>query len=193
MKLPRRQFLHLAAGAAVLPAASQIARAQTYPSRAITLIVPAAAGGPTDVTARIVGEHMSRTLGQQVVIEDVVGAGGTTGSTRAMRSNPDGYTIQIGHVGTHAASVAFYPKLAYRPDVDFEPIGLGVEQAVLIVARKDLPPNDLKEFITYAKANAAKLNNANAGVGSITHFTCLLLNSMPSVRGRTAGVPSRVF
>jgi tripartite-type tricarboxylate transporter receptor subunit TctC len=139
MKLPRRQFLHLAAGAAVLPAASQIARAQTYPSRAITLIVPAAAGGPTDVTARIVGEHMSRTLGQQVVIEDVVGAGGTTGSTRAMRSNPDGYTIQIGHVGTHAASVAFYPKLAYRPDVDFEPIGLGVEQAVLIVARKDLP------------------------------------------------------
>jgi tripartite-type tricarboxylate transporter receptor subunit TctC len=136
---------------------------------------------------------MSRTLGQQVVIENVVGAGGTTGSTRAMRSNPDGYTIQIGHVGTHAASVAFYPKLAYRPDVDFEPIGLGVEQAVLIVARKDLPPNDLKEFITYAKANAAKLNNANAGVGSITHFTCLLLNSMPSVRGRTAGVPSRGF
>jgi tripartite-type tricarboxylate transporter receptor subunit TctC len=99
-----------------------------------------------------------------------------------MRANPDGYTIQIGHVGTHAASVAFYPNLAYRPDIDFEPIGLAVEQAVLIVARKDLPPNNLKEFIPYVKANFEKMNSVHGGVGSITHFTCLLLTSTLGVR-----------
>ena len=94
MKLPRRQFLHLAAGAAALPAVSRIAWAQAYPSRPITMIVPFAAGGPTDVAARVVSEHMSRTLGQQVVVENVVGAGGTIGSLRTMRANPDGYTIR---------------------------------------------------------------------------------------------------
>jgi tripartite-type tricarboxylate transporter receptor subunit TctC len=122
MKLPRRQFLHLAAGAAALPAVSRIARAQVYPSRPITMIVPFAAGGPTDVAARVVSEHMSRTLGQQVVVENVVGAGGTIGSLRTMRANPDGYTIQMGHMGTHAIAVSLYPNLAYKPDVDFEPI-----------------------------------------------------------------------
>jgi tripartite-type tricarboxylate transporter receptor subunit TctC len=106
MKLPRRQFLHLAAGAAALPAVSRIARAQAYPSRQITMIVPFAPGGGTDVAARIVGDHMSRTLGQQVVIQNVAGAGGTIGSTRAMRADPDGYTILMGQMGTHAASVA---------------------------------------------------------------------------------------
>jgi len=106
MKLPRRQFLHLAAGAAALPAVSRIARAQAYPSRPITMIVPFAPGGGTDVAARIVGDHMSRTLGQQVVIQNVAGAGGTIGSTRAMRADPDGYTILMGQMGTHAASVA---------------------------------------------------------------------------------------
>ena len=181
MKLPRRAFLHLVAGAAALTA-THTATAQTYPLRTITLIVPFAAGGPTDVTARVIGEHMSRTLGQQIIIENVIGAGGTTGSTRAMRASPDGYTIQLGQIGTHAASVAFYPNLAYRPDVDFEPIGLVIEQAVVILGKRDLPPNDLKEFIPYVKANAAKLNNAHAGVGSITHFTCLLLNSALGVK-----------
>jgi tripartite-type tricarboxylate transporter receptor subunit TctC len=182
MRLPRRTFLHLAAGAAALPATSRMARAQNYPSRAVTLIVPFAAGGPTDVTARIVGEHMSRTLGQQFVVENVVGAGGTTGSIRAMRANPDGYTIELGQLGTHAAAVAVYPNLAYRPDVDFAPIGLVVDQAILIVARKSLPPNNLREFADYLKANAEKMNMAHAGVGSITHFTGLLLNSIVGIR-----------
>src|SRR5205809_3491548 len=117
MKLARRQFLHLAAGAAALPAISRVAWAQAYPSRPITLIVPFAAGGSSDVIARIVGEHMSRTLGQQLVNETIGGAGGATGSLRAMRANPDGYTILIGHLGTHAVSVAFAPNLPYKPDV----------------------------------------------------------------------------
>src|ERR1700738_1099873 len=124
MRLPRRRFLHLAVGVAALPAVSRIARAQTYPARPVTIIVPFAPGGGTDVPARIVGEPMSRTLGQQIVVQNVVGAGGTIGSTRVMRADPDGYTIEMGQMGTHAAAVALYPNLAYKPDLDFEPIGL---------------------------------------------------------------------
>jgi tripartite-type tricarboxylate transporter receptor subunit TctC len=182
VKPARRRFLHLAVGAAALPAMSRIARAQSYPSRLITIIVPFAAGGTTDVIARILGEHMSRTLGQQFIVENVVGAGGTTGSTRAMRANRDGYTIELGNMGTHAASVALYPSLAYNPQVDFAPIGMVAGLPVLVVGKKDLPPNDLKEFATYVRANAETLNMAHAGVGSITHFTCLLLNSILGVK-----------
>jgi tripartite-type tricarboxylate transporter receptor subunit TctC len=156
--------------------------AQDYPSRAITLIVPFAPGGPTDITARIVGQHMSRTLGQQLVVENVAGAGGTIGSTRTMRANPDGYTIQMGQMGTHAGAVGLYPSLAYKPDSDFEPIGLVVDQAVVIFGRKDFPPANLREFVTYVKANADRLNVGHAGIGSISHFTCLLLNSMLGVK-----------
>ena len=182
MKLPhRRQFLHLAAGAAALPAVSRIARAQAYPSRTMTMIVPFAAGGSTDVTARIIAEHMSRTLGQPVLVENVVGAGGTTGTTRTMRASPDGYTFMMGQLGTHALSVGFYPNLAYRPDVDFAPIGRAVDQAMLIVSRKDFPPKDLREFVSHVKANSSQLNAGYAGVGSITHGTCLMLNSILGV------------
>ena len=156
--------------------------AQTYPSHPITLIVPFPAGGPTDVTARIVGEHMSRSLGQQLVIENVAGAGGTVGSTRVMRSSPDGYTIEMGQMGTHAGAVALYPNLAYRPDVDFEPIGLAVDQAVVIFARRNFPPNNLREFVDYVKENGTRLNVGHAGVGSISDFTCLMLNSMLGVK-----------
>ena len=162
MKLPRRTFLYLSAGAAALSALPRVARAQAYPARTVTIIVPVAAGGTTDVTARIIGQYMSQLFGQQFVIENVTGAGGTTGSTRAMRSRPDGYTILMGHTGTHAFSVSFYPNLAYKPDVDFEPIGAVLEIPELIVARKDLPPRDLKEFIAYAKGNAEKLNVGHA-------------------------------
>src|SRR6266511_5131700 len=166
MKLPRRRFLHLAAGAAALPVLPRIARAQAYPTRPVTIIVPFAPGGATDVVGRIVGEYLSRMLGQQFVIENVAGAGGTTGTTRTMRASPDGYTIQVGQMGTHAAAVAFYPNLAYKPDADFEPIGMVAGLPVLITAKKDHPPKDLKEFIPYVKANAEKLNMAHAGVGS---------------------------
>ena len=174
--------MHLAAAVAAVLVIGGSATAQVYPSRPITLIVPFAPGGPTDVTSRIVGEHMSRTLGQQFVIENVAGAGGTIGSTRAMRSTPDGYTIQMGQMGTHAGSVGLYPNLAYKPDVDFAPIGLVVDQAVVIFARKDFPPTDLKEFVAYVKANGERLNVGHAGIGSISHFTCLLLDSMLDVK-----------
>ena len=183
MKRPqRRQFLCLAAGAAALPAVSRIARAQAYPTRPVTMIVPFPPGGGTDVAARIVGEHMTRTLGQQIVIQNLTGAGGTTGSTRAMRADPDGYTILMGQMGTHATSVALYPNLAYRPEIDFEPIGMVSEAAQILVARKDLPPNDLREFVAFVKANADKVNVGHAGVGSIFFSTCLLLHSVLNVK-----------
>ncbi len=173
--------LLLALGAALLAAAPAAAQSD-YPTRPITVIVPFAAGGPTDTVTRIVGEHMSRTLGQQLVVENVVGAGGTTASTRAMRATPDGYTIITGHMGTHAASVGLYPKLAYDPRKDFEPIGLIAGTPILILARKDFPAKDLKEFIAYVKANGSKLNEAHAGVGSVSFTTCLLLNHLLGVK-----------
>ncbi len=158
------------------------AQAQSYPTRSITIIVPFAAGGPADVTGRITADMLSRALGQQVVVENVVGAGGTTGITRAARANPDGYTLALGHMGTHAAAVALYPNLAYKPDVDFEPVGLIAEQPELLAVRKDLPPTTLKEFAAYAKANESKLNMAHAGVGSVSYVGCLLLNAAIGIK-----------
>ncbi len=179
--LTRRTFVAIFAALGLtwgaLPAA-----AQDYPNRPITLIVPFAAGGPTDVIARIVGDHMSKTLGQTLVIENVVGAGGTTGTTRAKRAAPDGYTIIMGHMGTHAAAPALYPNLAYNPETDFEPIGLVAGTPILIVARKDFPAKDLKEFVEYVKANESKINAAHAGVGSVSYTTCTLLNSIMKVK-----------
>jgi tripartite-type tricarboxylate transporter receptor subunit TctC len=177
--MPTRRVLALAIAALALAmTGAHESTAQSYPSRPITIIVPFSAGGTTDVIARILSEHMSRTLGQQLIVENVVGAGGTTGSTRAMRANPDGYTVELGNMGTHAASVALYPSLAYNPEIDFAPIGMVAGLPVVIVGKKQLPPNDLKEFASYVQANAENLNMAHAGVGSITHFTCLLLNSI---------------
>jgi tripartite-type tricarboxylate transporter receptor subunit TctC len=174
-----KALLRTVAAAAAIASAIAPAAAQTdYPRRNITLVVPFAAGGPTDVIARIVGEHMSRTLGQQIVVENILGAGGTTATARVARATPDGYTIEMGHMGTHAASVALYPKLAYKPDVDFAPIGMAAGTPVLILSKKDFPPKDLKEFVTFVKANQDKLNMAHAGVGSVSFTTCLLLNSI---------------
>lgn len=124
-----------------------------YPVRPITLIVPFAAGGPTDIVARTVGVDMARTLGQPVVIENVAGTGGTIAAIRAKRSAPDGYTIIIGHLGTHAAAVSVYPNLGYDPSTDFEPIGMVAGTPVLILARRDFPAKDLTEFASYVKAN----------------------------------------
>ena len=178
----RRQFLHLAAGAAALPALPRIARAQAWPMRPVTIILPFAPGGGSDLATRIIGEHMSRTLGQQFVVQNIAGAGGTLGSTRAMRADPDGYTILTGQLGTMASAVPLYPNLAYKPDADFEPIGLMLEQPNFIVARRDFPAKDLKEFIAYAKGNAQKLNVGHAGVGSITFTFALLLNSLLGIK-----------
>jgi len=158
------------------------ASAQTYPTRAVTIIVPFAAGGPADITGRIAADQLSKQLGQQFVVENVGGAGGTTGATRAARAAPDGYTLLLGHLGTQAAAVALYPKLAYNPETDFEPVGLVGEQPELLVIRKALPPNNLKEFIAYAKANESKLNMAHAGVGSVSYTGCLLFNTAIGIK-----------
>jgi putative tricarboxylic transport membrane protein len=173
--------LIIASALAVMAGAAGVS-AQSYPTRSMTLIVPFAAGGPADITGRVVADQFSRLLGQQVVVENVVGAGGTTGITRASRANPDGYTLALGHMGTHAAAKALYPNLAYDPVADFEPIGLVAEQPMLLVTRKDLPPNNLKEFVEYAKANEAKLNMAHAGVGSVSHTGCLLLSDAIGIK-----------
>jgi len=154
------------------------AGAQTYPARSITMIVPFAAGGPTDVVARLVTAHMARTLGQSIVIENVVGGGGTTATIRAARAPNDGYTLIIGHMGTHAAAVPLYPNLAYNPEKDFAPVALLAGTPILILARKDLPPRDLPEFIAYLKANAGTVRVAHAGIGSVSHVACQLLDSI---------------
>ena len=172
------------AGLSVLAAQAQ---AQTYPTRSITMIVPFAAGGPTDVISRIVTGHMAQTLGQSIIIENVVGAGGTTATTRAARAANDGYTLITGHMGTHAAAVPLYPNLAYHPEKDFEPVALLAGTPILILARKEFPPKDLKEFIAYVKANETKVNAAHAGVGSVSHVSCQLLNSILDIK--PTGVP----
>ena len=172
--ITRRLALGLLGSVALtLPARAQ----QAWPQRPITMIVPFAAGGPTDVIARIVGDHMSRTLGQQVVIENVAGAGGTTGITRAAGSPPDGYTIMMGHMGTHGAAPALYPNLRYDPTKDFAPIGNAAGTPIVIVARKDFPAADLKAFVTYLQGNSEKINQAHAGVGSVSHTTGILFDS----------------
>ena len=172
---------------ASLGAMAAHAQAQAYPTRSITMIVPFAAGGPTDVISRIVTGHMAQTLGQSIIIENVVGAGGTTATSRAARAANDGYTLITGHMGTHAAAVPLYPNLAYHPEKDFEPVALLAGTPILILARKDFPPKDLKEFVTYVKANVDKVNAAHAGVGSVSHVSCQLLNSILDIK--PTGVP----
>jgi tripartite-type tricarboxylate transporter receptor subunit TctC len=168
----------LAAAAIGLPANA----AGVYPTQAITLIVPFAAGGPTDVVARIVGETMSHALGQPIVIENIVGAGGTIAAVRTKRAPPDGYTIMMGHMGTHAAAVALYPDLAYNPTQDFEPIGMTASMPVVVLARRDFPAKDFREFIAYLHDHSSKLTMGHAGIGSVSFAACLMLNSIVAAR-----------
>ena len=167
---------------AVLVLSAPSAFAQNYPTRPVTLIVPFAAGGPTDIVARIVGEYFSKTLGQQFIIENIAGAGGTTGIARGAQAKPDGYTIMMGHMGTHGAAPALYPNLRYDPANGFEPIGLVAGTPILIVARKDFPAKDLKEFIAKAKDTSTRLSQAHAGVGSVSYTGCLLLNAAIGIK-----------
>jgi hypothetical protein len=150
--------------AALALAGIAAAQAETYPARQVTIIVPFAAGGPSDVIARIIGEQMSKRLGQPFINEVVSGAAGTIGTTRAARAAPDGYTLVMGHMGTHAASLALYANLAYDPRTDFVPIGLVLETPEVLVTRKDLPPNTLAEFMAYAR-QTKKLNMGHSGIG----------------------------
>ena len=175
-------FGAIAAALGLALTAGQAHAQANYPTRPITVIVPFAAGGPTDVIARIAGESMSRNLGQQLVVENVAGAGGTTGITRASQAAPDGYTIMMGHMGTHAAAPALYPRLRYDPTKDFEPIGLVASTPILVVARPTLGPKNMTELVTYLKANQDKVNEGHAGIGSVSFTTCTILNVMLGVK-----------
>jgi tripartite-type tricarboxylate transporter receptor subunit TctC len=175
---------HLAMAAAAVLAIAGVsgAHAQDYPSRPVTVIVPFAAGGPADITGRIVADVFSRHLGQKFIVENVGGAGGTTGALRAARAAADGYTILSGHLGTNALAPVFYPQLGYDPQRDFEPIGLTAEYPELLVVRKDFPANNLKEFVAYAKSNPDKLNVGHAGLGSVSYIGCLLLHAALGIK-----------
>jgi tripartite-type tricarboxylate transporter receptor subunit TctC len=141
------------------------------------VVVPFAAGGPTDVVARLLGEHMSRTLGQQIVVENVGGAGGTTGMTRVATAAPDGYTLGVGNMGTQSAAPALYANLKYNPATSYEQIGICNYTPQAIVAKKDTAAKDLKEFLAYLKANSTKLSYGHAGVGSISYVSGTVFNS----------------
>ena len=157
----------------ILAGLGQGAKAQ-YPTRPITIVVPFAAGGPTDVLARILGQHMSQTLGQQIVIENVTGGGGSIGAARVAKAAPDGYTMVMGNLGTHAAAVGLYKNLSYDPRVDFEPVMLVASTPMVLVVRKNLQTDTLGDFTAYAAANPNKLTFGSAGTGSISHLTYLL-------------------
>jgi tripartite-type tricarboxylate transporter receptor subunit TctC len=152
--------------------------AAAFPERQITMIVPFGAGGPTDTIARIVGEHMQRTLGQPIVIENVPGAGGTTGIARGAQAQPDGYTIMMGHMGTHGSAPALYPHLKYDPIKDFAPIGNAAGTPVVIVTRTSLPVANLAEFVDYVRKNQDRISEGHAGVGSVSFTSCTLLHSL---------------
>jgi tripartite-type tricarboxylate transporter receptor subunit TctC len=181
MNLPRRQFLHLAGGAVALAAASRIARAQAYPTRPITMVVPFPAGGPTDAVGRVVGERMQGSLGQRIVVENVSGAGGTIALGRVARAPADGYTICVGDWSTQVASSAVYtPK--YDLLKDFEPISLLARHPQLIVSKKALPARNLLELITWLKANPDKAAAGTSGVGAADHVAGVLFQNLTGTR-----------
>jgi tripartite-type tricarboxylate transporter receptor subunit TctC len=159
-------------GLAGLSAAS----AQTYPSRAVTMTIPFAAGGPTDVLGRLVGQRMGEVLGQQVIIENVGGAGGMTGVLRVAQAAPDGYNMVLGTVGTHAQNQTLYKRPLYNAAADFTPVALIAEVPTVLIVRKDMPVNNLKEFVEYAKKNQGKMSYGSAGTGSATHLACVVLD-----------------
>jgi tripartite-type tricarboxylate transporter receptor subunit TctC len=167
----------LAAVVAVLVASAGLAAAQNFPTRPITMVVPFAAGGPTDVLARVIAARMSESLGQQVVVENVGGAGGGTGSKRVAMAKPDGYNIVLGTVGTHAQSQTLYKKPLYNAATDFTPVALVAEVPIALIVRPDLPAKDFKEFVAYAKKNQKNMQFGSAGAGSATHLGCVVLNS----------------
>lgn len=178
MTIPSRRSLLALAAAAPLALAAPAAEAQTWPVRPVTMIIPFAAGGPTDVLGRIMAERMSQILGQQVVVENVAGAGGMTGTARISRGSPDGYSFVLGTVGTHAVNQTLYKQPLYNAATDFAPVTLIAEVPLILITRKDFPANNLQEFIARVKADQAKLQFASAGAGSAVHLGCLYLNSV---------------
>ena len=157
-------------------ALSGAARAADWPTRTITMINPFAAGGPNDVVARLFAQRMGEILGQSVIIENVGGAGGMNGADRVAKAAPDGYTFLLGTVGTQAQNQSLFKKPAYNAVTDFAPVALMVEAPLVLVARKDLPVKDMKEFVAYGKANKDRMQFASAGTGSAIHLGCALVN-----------------
>jgi tripartite-type tricarboxylate transporter receptor subunit TctC len=166
----------LCVAAVSLIAAPPTASAQSYPTKPITVVVPFPAGGPSDVVARIVTEHMGKTLGQSMLIENVGGAGGTLGSARVASADPDGYTLLAGSMGSHVAAPVLTPNLRYDAAKDFVAVGITAHAPAAIVAKKDFPAKDLKEFVAYLKANGDKVKQAHGGIGSSSHMACLMFN-----------------
>lgn len=150
------------------------AGAQTFPDRSLTMVIPFAAGGPTDVLGRIMAQAMGEILGQTVIVENIGGAGGMTGGKRVADAKPDGYTMLMGTVGTQAQGQTLYKKPLYNAVTDFTPVALIAEVPIVVIARPDIPANNLKEFIAYAKANASKMSFGSAGAGSATHLGCVV-------------------
>jgi tripartite-type tricarboxylate transporter receptor subunit TctC len=170
----RRLALLLAAGAAVWSVAAE---AQSYPARPITIVVPYAAGGAFDTIGRIIGARMGELLGQSVIVENVTGAAGIVGVQHVINAKPDGYTVLFGTVGTHAYNQVIYRKRRYDAVRDFTPVTLFSEEPMVLEGRKDLPANNLVEFIALLKQNGTKMQYGSAGVGSTTHLACALLNA----------------
>jgi tripartite-type tricarboxylate transporter receptor subunit TctC len=181
MKLPRRKFLHLATGAAALPAASRLAWAQAYPSRPITIVVGFAAGAATDTIGRIIAERMKSSLGQPVIVEDVTGAGGTIAAGRVARAAPDGYTLSLGNNTSHVMAGATYP-LQYDLLDDFEPVALLSTGPYVFTARKTMPANDLKGLIAWLKANPEKATEGGSVVGSPGHIVAVFFQKETGTR-----------
>ncbi len=157
-------------------ASTGAAKAEDWPTRTITMVNPFAAGGPNDVLARLFAQRMGEILGQQIIVENVGGAGGMNGADRVAKAAPDGYTFLLGTVGTQAQNQSLYKKPAYNSVTDFAPVALMVEAPLVLVARKDLPVKDMKEFVAYGKANKDKMQYASAGTGSAIHLGCALMN-----------------
>jgi tripartite-type tricarboxylate transporter receptor subunit TctC len=181
MRVPRREFLHLAAGAAALPVLARSARAQSYPVRPITIVVPFPPGAATDTIARLMADRMRVSLGQPVVVENIGGAGGTIGVGRVARAAPDGYTLSIGHWSTHVVNGAIYP-LQYDLLNDFAPILLITSNRYLILARKTLAATNLRELIAWLKANPDKATAGTAGVGTPQHVGEIFFQNATSTR-----------
>ena len=181
MKPLRRKFLQLAAGAVALSAVARSAFAQAYPTKPITIVVPFAAGGPTDTIARLLAERLRVSLGQTVIVESATGAGGTIGVGRAARAAPDGYTISLGQNGSHVVTGATYTNLPYDLLNDFEPLSLLCIAPFVVVAKKTVPANDLKEFIAWLQANPNR-TVGTAGQGSISHVCGLIFQNVTGSR-----------
>jgi len=177
----RRAVAILASTLVAVSVSALPASAQKWPDRNITLIVPFAAGGASDVSSRIMAEAMSKHLGQTIIIENAAGAGGATGSQRGKNAKPDGYTIGFAHMGTHAASVSTNPKLPYDPRTDFDYLGIHLVTPNLMIVRNDFPAKTLQEFVAYAKEKGKDLKMAHNGLGSLSHLTCVLFFQLAGV------------